>query len=479
MNDNEREKSPALNIKKAAVCLHFVETSSSYGQSQLPKYPNDPVFRSMELDMLSYRFQTETNRPFGSQCEKERLPIEIVFPGQFKYYSEGREMTLVCPQPQRDAWLAVSSTRFLQSGIRVWHVVITPRKGHTFSEFDIIKLIHLYDGRAENTTLKEDVSFHVDGRKVMASGLLPTVCAGASKCAKLTAGSIEIIPPESIPHDLLLGTVRNARKPDGSEDYKRLKQWMDGGTETEAGQVLKAYCGIVTGIFDFNNMSEDELLDTLEPTLSESSGFLLINRCTLTCITKEGRAMEELGATVGISPYLIIPHAVLLHNEALVDAADSVLPTDAGTVEKGCVARLREYLCPRRPWLTDLQKAYRAADHKLKHLYLPNVFNYVTERSLYEKGGHGRGSDDKQSATLAKLGELHNRIEVRSNNQRKHGQQFIALLLSPVTASGLKNALSACCNCVLWPGWDWGIAIFVTVVLVTVMFLFDLTGAKG
>ena len=437
----------------------------------------------MELDQLSYRFQV--NPPFGSQCESSpRLPITIIFPDKFEYFSEGKQWTLRCHQPRRDARLTVSSTRFHDSGIRVWHVVITPQENGAFNEFDIIKLIHLYDGRAEHTKLKEEVRFRVDqySEEIEASRLLLSVCAEVSQVAKLTAGTVEIIPgpqaSESDGFDKLLHIVQNARKPDGGECHGRLEQWM--GAKAREWQVLKAYCGIVTGIFDFDNMDVDELLDTLEPTVSESSGFLLINRCTLTHIPKKVRLTDELWSTVGISPYLIIPHAVLLHNEALVDEAaekvDKVLPTGPETGKKGIFALLLEEWS-QKSYLSKLGEAHKEADRNLNRLYLPNVFNYPTERSLYEKGGHQRGSADKQSATLTKLGELHNLIEVEKNKQRKRGQRTIAMVLLLLVLVEFVKTLDDLCPGILSPG----VIVFiggVYVVLVGLMFYFDLGGVE-
>lgn len=111
---------------------------------------------------MSYGYQIPTHRLLGSRCEiEEPIPVEIRFPERVEYNTEGRDMLLLPMRRTCRASAMVSSTLFLVSGIRVWHVVLMPEKDEAFSEYDIIKLIHLYDGRTENTGLAAKVKFLV------------------------------------------------------------------------------------------------------------------------------------------------------------------------------------------------------------------------------------------------------------------------------------------------------------------------------
>ncbi|HSP41741.1 MAG TPA: GNAT family N-acetyltransferase [Luteolibacter sp.] len=451
----KREK-PTLTLPRASVCLHFVEeigTVSNLGQSCEP--PDCPVISSMELDLLSYRYQTD--RPFFTRCESNgRIPLTIVFPAEFTYQSEGRTTTLTCPSPIRRAEACLNSTTFPLSGLRIWHLVLTPSQNEdmpaeerAFNEYDIIKLIHLYDGRSEHTGLLDKIGFEgigsapggppsergtVDVHELLAelkrrgslsqdNGTFP----GKGDSLHLTAGTVQIEVGWNISENATLASlfeaVCEARQPDGEAEVAKLKDWLKAGGREAA--MLMACCGIVTGIFDFEEIDEEEVLDTLEPTFADAGTLLRIHRCTLVSMTESDRALRECWSRVGISPYLIIPHALLLHNEKVVDLANSA--TDSG------LRSLR---------LAEMEGGARRASECLDRLHLPNVFNYVTERTLYERGNAGRGSMEKFTATRLRLQELQAQIELAWQHRRDRGQMFIAIILIPLSLIQLKTPIA-------------------------------------
>ena len=435
---------PILDLEEVSVCLHFVE------QPKLPAsrtvYSRCPDMGSMELDLLAYRYRDEKDQPFNSQCETHgRLEIEILFPKHFSYSSEGRSEVLEAAATRRRAEGVVSSTRFLRSGIRIWHLVLTPRQGETFSELDIIKLIHLYDGRNEHTELWKKIRFRLatDDAPISqtspefdAADLLLELCRARQvedlpkldRAARPKAGTIQVItgrePIANISHADLLETMRKARSSDDATSHEQMSDWVE--AKREEFQVLSAYCGLVTGIFDFAEIGEEEILDTLEPTFPQAGNLLRIHRGTLISLAEHDRVLEECRASVGISPYLILPHAVLLHNEALVDRVD---------------AAFEEVLNNAEASLTELEAAYHEADRDLNRLYLQNVFNYVTERVLYDKGGLARGSDDKLMETRAKMLELDTRIRSVWDSRQDWGQMLIQMLLTLISIFQLKGLL--------------------------------------
>jgi len=157
------------------------------------------------------------------------------------------------------------------------------------------------------------------------------------------------------------------------------------------------------------------MFDTLEATFSDSVAIYKAHRATLVSINKESRAMEETCEYIGISPYLIIPHAVLLHNEILTDLADK---------------EIASFLTRKKVNLAMLEQAKRKAEKYLYLYYLPNVFNYITERTIYEKATIGRGAKDKLTATQKKLDELASYIDALWERRRDRGQLLIAILLA-------------------------------------------------
>jgi len=226
---------PTLNIAMAAVCLHFVENPAPSPSPFV--YPSGSVFQSMELDLLAYRFQDPP--PFGSSIEqvpaphsRQRRPILIEYPKQFTYHSEGRAEQLRIQAPLRRADLLVSSTRFAACGRRIWHLVITPRKGETFSEYDLIMLIHLYDGRTERTGLHERIRFRLDDAD--STGCLvselprrlglplqanddPELKCGTLATADRQRRRCAATPVNKRPQNVF-DTLRSAREADGEED---------------------------------------------------------------------------------------------------------------------------------------------------------------------------------------------------------------------------------------------------------------------
>jgi hypothetical protein len=439
-----RSEDPVLALTEVGICLHYVEICDDGGQRHA--YPHGSVMESMELDLLAYRFQDPP--PFGSRTEgvpaapqlqrrpHGRWPIVIEFPEAFVYHSEGRAPQLACAQPRREAEILVSSTRFLTCGLRIWHLVVTPRPGGTFSEFDLIKLIHLYDGRTERTGLRESIRFRLGdaGADSITAADLPRLLGlplESGTLPELKCGTLEmLIGPQNggdadNPYVTVFDTLRSARESDGAAAGRQLKTWMQ--QDCVERRIIMAYCGIVTGIFDFDRIDDEEALDTLEPTFPGSSAFLRIHRRSLIAIADDDRSMRECWNSVGISPYLILPHAALLYNETLVDMAERTLDAALSDAD----ARLDA-----------LETAHIEADRRLNTLYLPNVFNYVTERSLFEAGGECRGSEAKRSAVLAKLDQLKGHIDIVRERERNRGQIVIQLLLAVISLLQIKGVIA-------------------------------------
>lgn len=90
--------------------------------------------------------------------------------------------------------------------------------------------------------------------------------------------------------------------------------------------------------------------------------------------------------------------------------------------------------------LQDKEADFHLADKKLGQ-YLPNIFNYVTERDLYSKGVEGRGLLDRLQSTQSKLEELRHRNESVWNFRRENGQRFIGMLLALVSMFEIKGGL--------------------------------------
>jgi GNAT superfamily N-acetyltransferase len=416
---------PALALQDVAIALHFVEYLAPTELQPRRAYPDNRTFHSMELDLLAYQFQEQP--PLGSKTYGAALPLTITFPVHLTYFSEGRAIPLRTARPTLRATVNLSSTRFLDSGLRVWHAVIRPAPDAWFDEYAVIKLIHLYDGRAENTKLRTAGRVHFafrapesetenswDGADAFLQALRVAFKAGTAHAA-LTAGTIQIITGGQ-QHDQWIRCARNAcAESEREKNHALVKGWM--AAASVESRVLKAYAGIITGIFDFAELDTEELLDTFEPTFSDADLFIRINRASLLQMAPHDRAKEAVVASVGISPYLIIPHALLLHNEQLVKSAEITL----------------EQALRRSDRLTAMEDAYRLADMQLRYYHLPNIFNYRTERTLFERGAQDRGSRDRRTDVLEKLDELKERTKARWLRRQDLGRIIIASVLALFT----------------------------------------------
>ncbi len=422
-----RPEAPALLLEHAALAFHVVARVETRGR-KAAAYPECADYRSMELDLLSRAFQDDP--PLGSQCElHEPVPVTIRFPSTIQYHSEGRTMWLECPEPVRQARILVSSTAFPDSGFKVWHFVIRPAHGGRFSEFDLIRLIHLYDGRTEATGLRDQITFQLGGS--LSGKASPEIKIG-ELLAKLgkepagstwfpTSGTVQILAGGDLDH--ALEVVRKARSPEGSKEVRELKGWVSGDSG-EAG-LLKACCGIVTGIFDFDQLDDEEILDTLEPTC-RCSHLIRMHRCTLVSISSEDRAMSECVDSIGMSPYLLIPHAVLLNNESLVARADEVIG---------------EVLGKPRVRLGLLERARVIAEECLQRDFLPNIFNYATVRSLLARGWESRGAEDRRGQVTRRLEKVRSAIDIRWQRRREHGQTAVVSLLALFSVLQVRDVL--------------------------------------
>ncbi len=430
--DFEEEK-PILELRRCSVCLHLLEAESSSNEaSQDGGYEYCPDFGSMELDLLSLAFQESTvcqSVSFGVSHE----PVEIVFPDSLTYHTEGRAINLVTLETIQRATVSVSATRFPKSERTIWHIAITPRKGEYFSEFDVIKLIHLYDGRSEQTALKNRILFRKNDREEAQPAEKFFADLTGSGALSVRGGTIQICNEDGVyrgfQYSEMLTLAHSAREDETGKLQKELIELLKSDNDKKA--VLLAYCGIVTGIFDFTEIDIEEALDTLEPTFADYSSFVRIHRATLVSISEDDRSLEACWDRLGASPYIVLPHAVLIHNEVMVEEAEWLLEVSLShrqTRNKG-FNRLR-----------DKEINFHLADKKLGQ-YLPNIFNYVTERELYSKGVEGRGLMDRLKSTQNKLEELRHRNESIWNFRRENGQRFIGMLLALVSMFEIKGGL--------------------------------------
>lgn len=459
------KEEPALPLKAASVCLHFVERKAELSESE-----PDRIFGSMELDLLNYQFQV--NPPLTSRHKLgEGNVVEIIFPSSFQYHSEGRFESLICDRMQKTVNCMLNMTEFKHSKIRIWHLTLSAHEDNPLNEFEIIKLISLYDGRSEDTgpyvdpsrisgsvkkTLANEIKFKFNHEGDLSIYRLMSKLVAAHKDSssqyksptlELKSGTIQLLLKDEKTKILLWNAIRarsektqqrteneqnainerSAVKEKNPHEATRAVMAENGSS----AKALQALSGITIGIFDFAETDFEEIVDTFEPSFEDGSVFIKFNRCTLLSIAQDDRAFEACRKTVGISPYLIIPHAVLIHNEELVQMAEE----EIRSIEE------KNPSIPRVLKLGSLETTYNAANGYLHSRHLPMIFNYPTETILFKQGKRKRGSTQKYKIVQSQLLELQKQIEETWQLRRGIVGGFIASLLAFMSATQAARAI--------------------------------------
>lgn len=462
-------ENPVLCFEKAAICLHAVSFTGPAApplSGQEDASDSRSNFKSFELDLLSYRFQSLP--PFVSRCVSPRAhDLVIHYPDALAYDTEGRTVPLLAPAGNRRKRVRaiLSETVFRQSGVRIWHLVLQPVKGEGFSEYDLIKLAKTYGGFQESNNLLGSLrfSFAADpGKTLLLPDLITALAPGLpGSPPEIRAGTMEIDVEEgcSVPEarglvDLLRSTFGG--KPEAKDELEGIFR-----SDSRKGLALKALCGIVTGIFDFARMSFAEMLDTFEPTVLRGTALIRVHRGTLVSLDHEDDMLSTCWDTTGISPYLVLPQAILIHNDTLVDSAETRLAAVMG----GARARPADE--------KKMEAARQAAERHLRFEYVPNVFQYPTERQILDEGARHRGSLERTEAAREQLKELATRIASLRAAREERAESVSAIMLAFLSGTTLQPVLMALAED--WYGcvpsvnrqlaWGAFVAIFLTIMV--------------
>ncbi|HET6568726.1 MAG TPA: hypothetical protein VFG50_12230 [Rhodothermales bacterium] len=505
--DQVVEEIPGLGTPDhAVICFHFVDTPVDFATAiregrkisigETADFPYCAVVRSMELDLIAYKFQDEdlikTNLIYDTVGDAHyfHCSVEAHFPEAILYTSEGPTYCLVPRAPEDAPGVEVTGpgspgrkplrcrarlarTFFKRSRIIVWNLVLTAEEG-AFNEYDLIKLMHLYEGKSEDAELYDKVHFSVascvpdrgelsasadellatvwdclagekfraDGRPSRAYnfaspfGQLPAVSASTAPLEidrrhlpkgatiQLAMGNNIGLDGDSISLERVLGVVYAAHREnalaaagrppgDGQDSCSlTLETWLAASQSSGVGSVLKALAGITNGIFDFKEIGDDEIIDTLDPTFSSGDNFIKVHRRTLVNFLDQDRVLDRVSDTLGVSPYVMLPHCVVFHNEELIDQVGDCIEAYANE------DRIRR--------LESLKNVCVRAMHSM---YVPNIFNYETERTIYDRAFEIRGSSQKRKISLDHIAELERRIDQAYARHRRRDDAVLQILL--------------------------------------------------
>lgn len=450
-----RSEKPVLDFPESSVAIHVL-TEMNPEMTILEHLERVQCpFHSMEMDLLSYNHQQAPS--FCShKFSDQPITATIVFPDQICFHSEGREEFLECPNPRRDVLLHLSYTLFKASQVIVWHFVFTPAKNSSFNEYDIIKLIGLYDGKSEKACLDSKISFVINngacssffgmaenhlsqfgvkiGPENLKGGTVQLICRheGAIECDDMSVFDLAV-----------------RLRSDDSDAVARRLEIFDGWDKQK---VLRSFCGILTGIFDFQEIDPEEALDTIEPVFYDSSSYIKINRATIIAKSDSDRALRTCYPLIGGSPYLLIPHAVIIHNDYLMSCCTKRL-NDARRMKQN------------RRSIHKLEDIYKECSDKLYSQMIPNVFNYLTERTIFNEAQKSRGSLELQGTLRQRHGELKNTLEVLWAEDKAQDQLKLSIILMVISILQLQNLFMRLSD-IPWINWSAFIASCIGLSLV-------------
>jgi hypothetical protein len=444
-----RPERPALEIERFAITLHYISTphallppaTTAAPESRLaesdtdtasqertatspaPERPADEpagVFDSFERDILSYAYRD--TRPFKSTTAPHQPPggyaVTVHVPNEIAFTSEGQRAVLWCAATTtpsgRDLPLRVLRNRtvFPESGIQVLHLTLLPdpdAAGFVFNEYDLIKIAKLCEGgegfQAELVEFHAARSsgfgdrcprddhqqscrfvehhdfFHQESNTSFDD--FPHGCDDWRYCEP-RAATIQIMTGQTRHAEQWADVYRhlNLLAEDRVAALKHLRTHLLRRLEEpfpSSADRLIALGGILQSLLDFERIDAWELGDVLEP-IDYSEGYLLyLHKGMLLTVAESDRAaeVESSRAYVGINPYLLGAHTVLLHNEQVLRLARAELRSlQTGRPPNGQDDRA----------LVHLRQAYLYLDDALFSDYLPNVFHYPTERTIYDEG---------------------------------------------------------------------------------------------
>jgi len=510
----KRGEDPVLSFTNYAVGFHFATQSanaSEFGDSPFPDEARGAAekraLESFERDMLLYAYRHVAPLQTHSLLPHDREPVSAVFPHELAFESEGKPIRLICDSADegkrvRQATVFASRTSFARSDVSVITLVLRPRSADDalseLNEYDVIKLAKLWEGGehlpepGSRDEARYPLRFGVDGERVpfkaLAERFLPPGCEFLDYHSEQLASAMRdpaaVAPARTENPDVtrhyrvgtiavrLRATRENRRLFTDTQAVKEL-----GGGIPPEGSVrwkrVRAVGGLLQGLLDFETIGPTELSDVFAKIELDDESLLAFHKGTLLSLTLEGsphdeKRERELARPIGISPYLVTPHAVLLYNEqrlkwALIRANELLgmqssgdrAPTASGAftaarelvlhLARQAVSRLRKRprerpsAARRRVTIEETEEEIRKISQALAQ-HLPNIFHYKSERELYERGSESRGFSDFEPLIRSRLGELEDRLAARI---RQRDTWTFGLTLAFFAVAALQLALKS------------------------------------
>ena len=439
------------------VAIHLVLEP---GAEPAPARPESDPLVSFEEDILAYADPYPTTDGIGSapfctttvEVPEEWAFLSVSFPAEVTFRSEGRLVPLRCAglddepglraherRRTRRFLLRASRTDFERSGLTVLHLVLGPDPGDpaasALNEYDLIKLMKLWQpgegltrdgGDATPGRQRQFVAFHAGATTNDAVDDSLSADEALERLARAVfrldgSRRVDIAGPRAGTMQVLHAACEQTADEEGPNICREVDEVLSEEGAADPSNRLRALGGVVCGLLDFLEIDGDELADVFREVDREDELVRSFHKGTLIVASAGDRAFDSEGVRlgVGLNPYLLIPHGVLLHNEWWL----------------GHAVRRLDDAAHGRQRTSRLEQARADVAQTLSQRLVANVFNYQDERSLYETGLSARGLDKRERAVRARLADLTGKLHARHELNRSYIGTAVAVILLVFTLS--------------------------------------------
>lgn len=442
------QETSTVKFYNASLCVQV----SHEGTKLNHQLPCDQ-FHSYETDLLSYHFQRD--RPITSRFKPELTLdcLEIHFPIQYTYHSEGRTHNLTNERNTIHAIARISETTFHASENSIWSLTLMNVPGDYFSELELIKLSAFFSSSQERTNLKECIQFSLPGgNKMPLSDFICSILNLRGQAITLGSGIIQLDTSKiqsnndwlkltwGTFYDEITDSFSNPHSPNIALNtkYNQDESYTD---------FLNVMCGFALGIFDFKRMGFDEVVDTLQLLKGDNSYLLFVNRGIMLNLCHDDEMFESVREHIGISPYLLIPNAVLNNNTYYLEATLKNL--NAIDFASETTSTL----------LVERKRAERAL---LKGI-VNNIFHYKTEKNLFEFCSAERNHSLMIQEIQANLDELQHLLDERKTKREDRSDLFMTLLLTVLSCLQFQGIFQSIANDNFVMSWIYTVTFSITI----------------
>ncbi len=370
-----------FRIPRFSVAWHFKTVCPSN-----PSRPN-PIYNSYEADLMNYSYQDFGRRPVRTSHVRLLDDMEILMPQAYVYSSEGVSYYRVSEHLSFPVSLSLS--RSINNGGTVELVnMVVYYDGGGVGEFDLIKLITAFGSKQEGYQPSESIRFRcMKSGRIYTCGELLCEYAGENEYVQLHSGVTELDMAR-------IRTVDGEPAFASSDEFMKLPMSDEFPAENDWNKVM---CGIVLGIMDHQRMNAGEIYDTFKPMNIRQSSFMILSRGHL--LKMEYDEESEKIDKILISPYLLIPSAVLCINEIILDRNEELL--------KAPVPSTFSYY-RKSVWLSS---HIMRISQSLGSEYYQDLFQYESEQTILQLGSAQRGHERRRSYLEGLISEQHTLLD--------------------------------------------------------------------